>query len=79
MEKAKTSLTLDKGLREDAQKVFDELGLSFSSAIDIFLRVVVREQGIPFPMTARPMKEGFAYSTVSLDESAPSEGVGEDG
>jgi len=38
--------------KQAAQKVLDELGLNFSSAIKLFLRQVVREQRIPFDISA---------------------------
>lgn len=66
MENIKTSLTLDKKTREEAQKLFDEMGLSFSAAVDIFLKAVIREKGIPFPIMAEPMKSGYVYGVVEL-------------
>lgn len=64
----KTSLTLDKETREEAQKLFNEMGLSFSAAIDIYLKAVIREQGIPFPIMAKPMKSGYVYGVVGLSD-----------
>ena len=66
MATVKTSLTIDKETREEAQKLFDEMGLSFSAAIDIYLKAVIREQGIPFPIMAKPMKSGYVYGVVEL-------------
>ena len=37
-------------LKEQANKVFDGLGISLSAAVNAFLKAVVREQGIPFDM-----------------------------
>jgi len=47
-------MRLDPVLKREAYKVFDELGLNMSSAVTIFLKAVVREQGLPFGMTTRP-------------------------
>lgn len=66
----KTSLTIDKETREEAQKLFDEMGLSFSAAIDIYLKAVIREQGIPFPITVKPMKSGYVYGIVDLPDDS---------
>lgn len=45
-----TSIRLDPELKAQAQEVFDNLGLSLTSAITIFLKASVREQGLPFDM-----------------------------
>lgn len=45
-----TSIRLDPELKAQAQEVFDGLGLSLTSAITIFLKASVREQGLPFDM-----------------------------
>ena len=43
-----TTIKLDSELRNEAQKFFDEYGLSLSAAVTMFLRQTVREQAIPF-------------------------------
>lgn len=48
-----TTMRIDPQLKDEANKVFDELGLSLSGAVTIFLKAVVREQGIPFSMNIR--------------------------
>ncbi len=42
------TIRLNKELKEDAEELFNVLGLSLSTAINIFLRQSVREQRIPF-------------------------------
>lgn len=37
--------------KEAAQEVLDSLGLTMSGAIKLFLKQVVREQGLPFTVT----------------------------
>lgn len=39
---------------EQAQKVFEKLGLSVSSGIALYLQAVVREQGVPFDLRLKP-------------------------
>jgi addiction module RelB/DinJ family antitoxin len=66
---AKIQATVDDELKDNAQKVFDELGLSFSTAIEIYLKAVVREGGIPFSLsthTLSPQKEAYHYSVVEF-------------
>lgn len=42
------NVRLEENVKAEAEKVFDELGLSMSAAINVFLRQAIRERGIPF-------------------------------
>lgn len=44
------NLRVDKTLKKDAEKVIDELGLSMSAAINLYLKMIVRTKGIPFDL-----------------------------
>ena len=48
------STRLDDDLKRDADALFADLGLTMSSALTMFVRQAVREQGIPFKVTRRP-------------------------
>ena len=52
MEPVSTNIKLDPDLKRDAQVLFDNLGLSMSAAVSLFLRQSVREQAIPFRVGA---------------------------
>ena len=43
-----TNIRIDPELKKESQELFEDLGLTLSSAINIFLRQSVREQAIPF-------------------------------
>ena len=43
-----TSIKIDEETKKEAQKLFKDLGLSLSTAINIFLKQAIREKGIPF-------------------------------
>ena len=43
-----TNIKIDPVLKKDAQELFDNLGLSLSAAVNLFLRQAVREQALPF-------------------------------
>ena len=43
-----TNIKIDPELKEQAQALFDSLGLCLSAAVTVFLRQAVREQAIPF-------------------------------
>ena len=40
----------DKVVKEQAEQIFNELGLNMSTAINIFLKTTIREHGIPFDL-----------------------------
>lgn len=43
-----TTIRIDPNVKDRANEVFDELGLSLSAAVNVFLKAVVREGGMPF-------------------------------
>ncbi len=49
---ATTNLNIrtDKVVKDQAEKIFNELGLNMTTAINIFLRTSIREHGIPFDL-----------------------------
>jgi DNA-damage-inducible protein J len=49
-ESVTTTIRLDKEIKEEATQIFRELGLSLSGGIEVCLRAIVREQGIPFDL-----------------------------
>ena len=44
------NIRTDKGVKDQAEHVFNELGLTMTSAINLFLKASIREQGIPFSL-----------------------------
>lgn len=42
------NIRIDKNVKELSEKVFEDLGLNMTTAINIFLRQVIRVNGIPF-------------------------------
>ena len=44
------NIRTDKDVKEKAEKIFNELGLNMTSAVNIFLRTAIRERGIPFEL-----------------------------
>ena len=49
---ATTNLNIrtDKAIKDQAEEIFNELGLNMTTAINIFLRTAIREHGIPFEL-----------------------------
>ena len=54
---AQVNIRIDDKLKEDGDRLFEELGLSFSSAISMFISQAVREQAIPFRVAKRQLKD----------------------
>ena len=75
---AATNLNIrtDKAIKEQAEQIFNELGLNMTTAINLFLRTAIREHGIPFELkldvpndtTAAAFEEGRC---LLADPSAP--------
>ncbi|MDU5186405.1 MAG: type II toxin-antitoxin system RelB/DinJ family antitoxin [Finegoldia magna] len=44
------NIRTDKEVKEKAENIFQELGLNMTTAINMFLRTSIRENGIPFDL-----------------------------
>lgn len=51
------NIRIDKTVKENFEKVFEELGLNMTTAINIFLRQVIRVNGIPFEIKGNIPKQ----------------------
>lgn len=47
------TIRIDKELKKEADNLFHELGMSFTTAVTIFAQQAVREQRIPFDIRLR--------------------------
>ena len=60
------NIRIDKEIKDQAERIFFELGLNMTTAINMFLRTTIRENGIPFSLkldvpneiTAAAIEEG---------------------
>ena len=48
MESTNLNIRIDKDIKIQAEKLFEALGINMTSAVNIFLRQAIRENGIPF-------------------------------
>lgn len=70
------NIRTDKDIKDQAEEIFNELGLNMTTAINMFLRTAIREHGIPFELkldvpnetTAATIAEG---RKLMDDPSAP--------
>ncbi len=51
------NIMVDSKTKEDATNILKDLGLSMSTAITLFLRQVIKNDGLPFEVKNRPNKE----------------------
>ena len=71
------SIRMDSELKSAAEELYSELGMTLSTAFNIFVRQSLREGGIPFKITVdTPSKKTVASlleaERISKDSSIPS-------
>ena len=75
MESTNLNIRTDKEVKAQAEKIFNALGLNMTTAVNIFLRQAIRENGIPFEVklnvpnetTASAIREG---RSIAYDKTA---------
>ena len=68
------SFRIDGKLKQEAEKLFNDLGMSMTTAFNVFLKQSVLEKGIPFKITADPFwsdknQEHLRKSINELEET----------
>ena len=56
---ANFTIRVDDDVKKEAEILFDKLGMSVSGAINIFFRQAIREQAIPFTISAKTKEEKY--------------------
>ncbi len=51
MPQTNISIRIDKNLKQQFDRLCNELGLTMSSLINVFIKKAVREQGLPFALS----------------------------
>ena len=59
----RVTIRVDKGLKEQAERLFNRLGMNMSTALNIFLHKAVVEEGIPFVIGSNSALYGSAQSS----------------
>ena len=54
----RVTIRVDRRLKENAETLFDYLGLNMSNAVNIFLRKAVDQKGIPFTINTGNFESG---------------------
>ena len=65
METTNLNIRTDKEVKAAAERIFDELGLNMTTAVNIFLRQTIRENGIPFELR---LNTPNAVTTAAIEE-----------
>lgn len=58
---AQVNFRIDDRVKNEADELFDNLGLSLSAAITIFLKQAVARRGFPFPIVEPTRGTSFEY------------------
>ena len=61
------TIRIDKELKKEADNLFHELGMSFTTAVTIFVQQAVREQRIPFDIRLR-QERAVAASNMEVEK-----------
>ncbi len=64
MPNTNVTIRIDADLKKQADKLFDEMGLSFTAAVNVFVKQSLREQRIPFEISMKPT---YGYSISDLE------------
>jgi DNA-damage-inducible protein J len=64
---AQINIRIDDELKDRAELFLNELGLSFSSAFNVFIRQAIRERRIPFDIDMRNMHVFADYKLTEAE------------
>lgn len=73
------TVRVDDKIKKEANNIFKEVGMDMSTAINVYLKQVIRSNGIPFPISAdspnsttikaiKEAEKGKMASFSSIDE-----------
>ena len=67
---AQVSIRMDEVLKGEAEALFGELGLSMTTAVNMFIKAAIRKNGIPFEVTIDPFysRKNMAHLERSIAE-----------
>ena len=68
MSTARISVNVDSEVKQRAQKVLSEIGMDMTTAIDLLLRTIVREERIPFDLRTEKSYRKEVYRNFIREE-----------
>lgn len=63
------TVRVNKEIKERAEQLFDSIGLSMSTAINVFLRKSLDENGVPFALTTKQTGFGAGHSAEEITKA----------
>ena len=63
------NIRMNKDVNLQAQKIFNDLGIDLTTAVNVFLRQSIRYQGFPFDVTLRQGQEPNATTMAAIEHA----------
>ena len=79
MPSASVTVRIDENLKKQAEVLFNDMGLNMTTAFNLFIKAVVRQNKIPFEITANPLygeSNRVAFEELQRDMAGEAERVG---
>lgn len=67
--KINVGIRMDQELKEQFEACCDQLELSMTAAVNLFVRAVVRERRIPFDIRIDPVDDGEAKNLLKASDT----------
>lgn len=64
MDTVNLNVRIDKDVKAAAERLFAEMGLTMTTAVNIFLRQAIHENGLPFRVTLAPSLNAATVSAI---------------
>lgn len=64
------TIRMDKDLKTEADNLFEDLGINFSTAINMFIKKCVREDRIPFEISRQKFNEETIDALIEAENIA---------
>lgn len=61
------NVAFEPEVKEQAERVLDQLGIPMSNAVGMFLRQIVLQRGIPFEVKLPAYEEPIAYGSLTKE------------
>jgi len=68
MRKVSTNITLDPKLKKEATLLLKEMGLDLSTYVSLSLKAMINEQGLPFNVKAKSIKQKISPAMKEVME-----------
>ena len=70
------NVAFEPEVKEQAERVLDQLGIPMSNAVGMFLRQIVLQRGIPFEVKLPAYEEPVAYGSLTKERLIIGEIIG---